>query len=106
MFRSLKLMGVVLAALAFGQSVSHAQAATVSTSFAVSVRVAAPCEAAGLCGVAAIHVLDASGHSAATTVPSTSAVMVTPLSPGAEGAMGQRIDTPKGVSNGPVEVDF
>jgi hypothetical protein len=107
MFRSSKLVGLAaLTLLVLGQSVTHAHAATASAGFAVSVRVAAMCEAAGACGTAAIHQLDASGHVSATGVPTAASVTVTPLAPNADSVAGQRIDTPKGVSNGPVEVVF
>jgi hypothetical protein len=101
MTRPLRLIGFALLALAFGQVGGTAHAATASTSFAVSVRVASVCEASGLCGGAVIRILDASGHAAAL-IPA--GALVTPLAATADRDAGERIDTRQ--NNGPVEIDF
>jgi hypothetical protein len=100
MSRLSHLSGIALLALALGQAGGHAHAATASTGFAVTVRVASLCEANGLCGGPLIRVLDASGRAPIATA----GTLVTPLGPTADSAAGQRIDMRQ--SAGPIEIDF
>jgi len=95
MIRSSHIFGLALIALALCQTVGHAQAATASGSFAVTVRVANACETNAQCGTATVRVLG---------TPVNSAMVVTPLAPTADRDAGQRIDTRQ--SKGPVEIDF